>query len=82
MKEVIYQLVDGKLVPKPGNQRDAGRRYAAVADCASGKTYSESLRYRKNSLAMLNRQNGKLNDLLEKRANRSGSANTRSTARR
>jgi hypothetical protein len=33
----IYQVIDGKLVPKPGNQRDVGRRYAQVV--AHDETY-------------------------------------------
>lgn len=36
MAEIIYQLIDGKLIPKPGNQRDSTRRYAGLENSTNG----------------------------------------------
>lgn len=32
MTERVYHIVDGKMVPKPGNSREPGRRYRAIAN--------------------------------------------------
>ncbi len=41
--EKVFQVVDGRRVPKPGNERDPARRYSRVLDCSTGESYSLEL---------------------------------------